>query len=344
MAAEPKMITASERPPSPPPPVASSQPPCRKQFRRWQNQRRRPQRPHHRRSNHDATSSSSRGSRCWPFSRLLTARILFLFCLVCVTAGLGYAAYHFLKESEQQLAIAQFASLSKRALHYARERSLTEIQGGVALASVFSNAFPDADRDWPNVALDGYNEVTGNVIDATQGRGKALLPIVYPDQLEAFEEFAYYYYRTRQRPPFESPENIGVSSFGRGVYGIDPNLNTTDNRYRSTGENSSWGSPNRFTTPMLQHAGPIGAELLMYDIHSVKIRGWGIDETKRCSDSRAASGNLAVVCNSISDWSDPQPLHSRPSTQRTTPRRYVYLRTIVFMHSIVLHCSFRNLP
>jgi hypothetical protein len=236
--------------------------------------------------------------RAKKMSKLLTARILFILCLALVAVGLGYGAHKFLSQSEAELAASQFYSIAERALAAAQAMTLRKRMGAVSLASIFANIHPNA-AEWPNVALDGFNEVALDIIATSNGRGMAFMPIVYPEKLQAFEDFAYEYYETKERPPFEDPEvSIPHSSFGRGVYGKDESLNTSDNRYHATGI-TSWGGQNVFIAPFMHCVGPSGRsicnELLLYDHYSQENRGIFIDDMKYCSDVRRRTGNLTMV-------------------------------------------------
>jgi hypothetical protein len=102
-------------------------------------------------------------------------------------------------------------------------------------------------------------------------------PLVTPAQLESFEEHAY-----------ESvvPVGAGISSFGKGVYGIDQSLNTTDNRYHETDRSTAWSSPKRIFAPLLQHNKGPKFPGLMQNIHFDATRGKAIDDLIKCSSSR----------------------------------------------------------
>ena len=177
---------------------------------------------------------------------------------------------------------------------------------------MISNAHPNA-ADWPYVAIDGFNEIAADLIETSSGRGLTFIPIVHPDQVETFEAFAYDYYETKQRPPFEDIDAIGMSSFGRGIYAYHDSNTTTscmttnttttntsdDNRYHDTTGNTSWCSKRHFMAPIFQiEVGDTNVErLLMFNHYSREDRGVIVDDTIECSEARAASGNLARLRN-----------------------------------------------
>jgi hypothetical protein len=108
------------------------------------------------------------------------------------------------------------------------------------LASVLSFAFPEAET-WPFINLNGYETIAANLIQATVGATLSVCPFVTPEQLSEFEDFAYSVVFASKNYPSE----IGESSFGRGVYGLDFSLNNTDFRFHETDGSTTWGSPNK---------------------------------------------------------------------------------------------------
>jgi hypothetical protein len=109
------------------------------------------------------------------------------------------------------------------------------------------------------------------------GRDMGFCPLVKPAQLKSFEEYAYDYV---------VPAGAGMSSFGKGVHGINPSLNTTDNRYHETDGSTAWSSPNRIFAPLLQHNKGPKFPGVMQNIHFDPTRGKAIDDLIKCSASR----------------------------------------------------------
>lgn len=243
-------------------------------------------------------SSNSHGHRqsiICPPSKVWTSRILLLIVLSGAAVSLGYGSNRLLSDSETTLANEQFESISERALSAARENTLRKNYGTIQLASILSFAFPDAET-WPLINLNGYETIAANMIQATAGATLAVCPFVTPDQLSEFEDFAYDVVFASKKYPSE----IGESSFGRGVYGLDFNLNNTDFRFRETDGSTTWGSPNKVFTPFLLHSqGP--ASILMGNCHTFEARGRLIDDMIACSKERAASENASSIECSILD-------------------------------------------
>jgi hypothetical protein len=220
-------------------------------------------------------------------NRILGCRVLFLAFLCGVAALLGHAAHTVLTKSERDLSETHFESIADRALDTALEILLRKRLGTLSMASIASYQFPDAES-WPFVIINGYEAISSSLIETSSGREMGFCPFVTPEQLPLFEEFAYEYYEE------QFPLGAAESSFGNGVYGIDPALNTTDNHYRETDGSTPYDSPNKIFVPVLQHnAGANPA--LMLNLHFQETRGTLIDNLITCSKTNTEE------CNSITD-------------------------------------------
>jgi hypothetical protein len=236
----------------------------------------------------DMSFSCIKASSCIS-NRIVACRVLFLAFLCGAAALLGYAAHMFLTNSEKDLAETQFESIADRALDTALEITLRKLLGTVSMASIASYQFPDAES-WPFVKINGYEAISSNVIETSSGREMGFCPFVTPEQLPSFEEFAYEYYGEK------FPPGAAVSSFGKGVFGIDPALNTTDNRYHETDGSTYYDSRNNIFAPILQHnAGAHPA--LMLNLHFQETRGTIIDNLITCSETETHHEE----CSSITD-------------------------------------------
>jgi hypothetical protein len=154
------------------------------------------------------SATSNRKLHVFRYSKVWTSRVLFLICLVGVAIILAFFVHLLLTESETSLATNQFASIADRALFSAQQIALRNRLGTITLASVASNAFPDA-QTWPFVNISGYEEISTNLIRTSNGKAMGLCPLVLPDQLSKFEDFAY---SEVIEPKF--PPGTAVSSFG----------------------------------------------------------------------------------------------------------------------------------
>ena len=249
--------------------------------------------------------SSSAGEHGYAFSpktsKVSAGRFAFVLCLMATAVILGFLAYVSITRSEEGLATVQndaladqYDSIADRALVAALGINLRKRLGTISLSTIISYSLPNADA-WPFVTLPGYEEITSYLIKTSSGREMAFAPLVTPDKRTDFEDFAYDFFENKHRPPF--PNGTGVSSFGKGIWGIDPNLNTSDNRYRMTNATPTYDSPNRLFLPLLQHnAGPHLALLL--DMRFEELRGRTFDRIVECAQSRMKSGEF-LECGAI---------------------------------------------
>jgi hypothetical protein len=186
---------------------------------------------------------------------VLTGRIVFILCLVVVARTLGYLSHYVLSQAEHTLAVSQFDSIAERALVAAQQKTERKRLGTISMASIASNMLCN-DKDWPFVVDPGFEEMANNLINTSDGRKISFVPIIQPGELSTWEDFAYDYYEYTREPPF--PNGTGVSSFGKGIWGVNRSLDSPgDRRYHDTNANSTYGSPYQIFTPILhQNFGP----------------------------------------------------------------------------------------
>lgn len=193
----------------------------------------------------------------------------------------------FLTNTEKDLGETHFESIADRALDTALEIVLRKRLGTVSMASITSYQFPDTES-WPFVIINGYEAISSNLIETSSGREMGFCPFVTPEQLPLFEEFAYEYYEE------QFPSGAATSSFGKGVFGVNPALNTTDKRYHETDGSTYYDSPNKVFAPILQHN--LGNHpALMLNLHFQETRGTLIDNLITCSKTNYDE------CTSITD-------------------------------------------
>jgi hypothetical protein len=156
---------------------------------------------------------------------------------------------------------------------------------------------------WPFVNIIGYETITSQIIETSSGRGMGFCPLVTPDQLDDFEDFAYHYLESKFPPEAQA----GISSFGTGVYAKDKSLNTSDNRYLDNRDGTTtWQSPNRLFAPMLQHNKGAVTGILMQNMHYDSDRGQVMDDIIECSKN-ADRISTAAECGVITDFRDHRP-------------------------------------
>ena len=230
------------------------------------------------------------------FTKMWTARALFIICLCLVAVCLSLVANLFLTESETDLAEKQFVSITYPALKSARQILRRKRLGSVTMASVVGNASPDSES-WPNVVLEGYEEIASNVLDTSSDTTGSMgfLPIVLPEQRQDFEKFAYGYLEEN------FPPGTGLTPNGeKGIYSrVFDSKAKSGHQY--TINTTSWGSPNNMLTPYLQLLGPGSERVLMFNLHSLPSRGIILDNVFACANERVALEESGRPCSSISD-------------------------------------------
>jgi hypothetical protein len=264
-------------------------------------------------------STASAGSKKTPkllrtSKAILYGRLLVVTGLAAVAAALGYTAYYLMSDSEEQFAEGRFESITERALSIAQlvvqEKKLTTD----SLAHVAAAANPNAEA-WPNVYIEGFEEIATSLRLITEGQGVSFCPIVQPggEEQASFENFSYDLFENVRK--FDN--DPGVNGFGKGVYayGDGPygNESYPDTRYHQTSGWTYYGSQSDVLVPFIQSDQGYHPALML-NVHFEHNRGNTIDDIIRCSEERAASGDYRE-CGSITDlmWSvtnhdvDPGP-------------------------------------
>jgi len=248
-------------------------------------------------NHHDDCASPNFSLSLW------TSRVLFLACLCAVAACLGYGAHSVISRSEERLAEEHFDAIAERALAEAFQITQRKRKGAKALATIASNAFPDA-AQWPNASMFGFERMAASIMDTAEAFTMGLAPLVWPEHLQNFEEFAYD--TAFATINWDYPNTTGLRNFSghgleRGVNGYDQNLTL----YRVTDGNTDWGSKYHVIAPFIMHSA--GPPLLMFDLHSMARFGTVIDEMLECAWSKpteAATTTLEANDTTIDPLSD----------------------------------------
>jgi hypothetical protein len=225
-------------------------------------------------------------------------RLILLLFLIMTAVGFGVVAHFALTSSELALAESHFQAISDRLLGEASALAERKRLGTISLSSVVAQLVPNA-TTWPFVRLVGFETIANNIIATSSGQFMAVAPIVKESELEEFETFIYNYYETERNPPF--PNGSVISSFGKGIWGYNPALNTSDHRYRVTNGSTIYGSKYKIITPMIVHNQGYNP-VLLFNSHSEKTRGLAIDNMIECSKKRAVSSQPeSIICGKITD-------------------------------------------
>ena len=250
------------------------------------------------RNNRNPTNASCKS--CKKPSAVVIGRVVFVGFLCALAASLGAVIYMLQRNAEQALAESQFEAIADRAIVLARDITERKMLGAVTIASMYSNIFPRS--AWPFVFLNGFDQIVRNIVATFQGRGIAVAPIVRPDQVEAFEEFAF------ERIPADG----GYSTFGRGIWATDP-TNATDPRYHDKTGETHYDSPNNnILVPILQAVTPDPTQPIFYllNYHSLESRGPVMDSSLACAkdkpEFRPSDRNTEKpFCGTITDITPP---------------------------------------
>lgn len=199
--------------------------------------------------------------------RIGTSRIVLLLCLATAAAVLGYGAHRLLSDTETKLAEKQFEAKSVSAMESAQRIASRLKLGVIALASVVEQTLPDAET-WPFVHVNGFEIIARNIVETSSGQSMGFLPIVLPQQLKEFEDYA-----------------VNVTMKGEAVTNRMYGLDAEGQRYNETDGSTYWESPYKIFTPFHQHS--FSNALFLANYHSIEARGEVVDQVIDCAKRRA---------------------------------------------------------
>jgi len=219
-------------------------------------------------SNNSKSSTSSSKSKCHKFHltpAIWMGRLIFVGFLCVVAAVLGISVYLLQAHAETSLAESQFEAIADRAIASARDITNRKILGAISLTSLYSNLYPTR-QEWPFVYLKGFQAMGGNIVATSRGRGVAFAPIVRPEEVQDFEDFAYQHIPSPDDNITDPLVAESFSSFGKGIFAFDSSLNNTDKRYHDiTGTPLTYESPYpNLLMPILQSINPDPTKTPMY--------------------------------------------------------------------------------
>ena len=140
-------------------------------------------------------------------------RTLFLACLAAVALVLASCSWHFLSRAERDLAQEQFDSIAARSLVEAAAFCDRKLHSLIAMALFVGQLHPNPAL-WPFVSIANYEVLVRQVLQASAGHDMAVAPLVTPQELPAWEDFAYTFYNTTRKPEPFPPDTAVSKEFG----------------------------------------------------------------------------------------------------------------------------------
>ena len=109
-------------------------------------------------------------------------RVVFVVSLLVAAAICGIVSYSVVSNLELSVGTQTYESVAASALKGAQAITHRKLQSSDAMASVLSNAFPNADQ-WPNVALSGYVDTANRVAKLSQTLSLVMITLLLAGQV-----------------------------------------------------------------------------------------------------------------------------------------------------------------
>ncbi|KAJ1395797.1 hypothetical protein B484DRAFT_438951, partial [Ochromonadaceae sp. CCMP2298] len=193
-------------------------------------------------------------------SRVFVLRQLLSLCLLCVAVVLSLTTYFMMRQQEENLANSQYDSVARSAISMVQKPVARSLYGSTFIAMQLKSSFPDI-QSWPNVILpiDESWKITGT-------SSVFFAPIVQPEQLAAFESFAFNYWDS-------DPLTAAGGYYSAGQRGVWSMASTGLPYHDTTGD--SWPPEEKVLAPILQvspmenSTSSVGYSLLGYNGYSL---------------------------------------------------------------------------
>jgi hypothetical protein len=249
-------------------------------------------------TNYTSNSTLSSPAPAPSAKKVWTSRAIFLIFLFGIAVVLGYVSHRLLTDSEQRLARGHFDEIADRALDTALAITLRRRLAAKSVATTIAYTFSDT-SSWPNASMPSFEAIASGVMETTGNRATVgVCTLVTPNQLASFEDYFYNVAFKTINPNY--PDDVGMRDFDgdgvleEGVFGYDAGFQM----YRETDGKAWWNSTYDIMCPFTMHSA--GSPILMYNIHSFKEIGQGIDDVINCVNNRSDE----VVNNETLDLSD----------------------------------------
>jgi signal transduction histidine kinase len=217
-------------------------------------------------------------------------RLVIALGLLVLTGFVGWGSYYAVYYFEDVASNGEFQSLAQQVETSTRHSMVRKILAMTSSSNLLGMVCNDPGH-WPNCSLPmkSFFNITDPLIDMGEMRTLGFAPILTPDQVPAFEEFAYKTYEE------EGYGNLGISSFGKGISSVNA---TTGDRYHDTKGPGVNNSKHQILTPVLQ-IGKIAENsgVVMFNLYSQTTRITAIDAMIDCF----SGGGRNAECVSITD-------------------------------------------
>jgi len=236
-------------------------------------------------------------------TEIFVFRCLVVFCLFSVAAICGSLSYILIRDYENDKFESQFHALSG-GLGRSVDEVVRKFEFSCDELSTFSISYCIDASEWPNCGIPQYNVLAEDVTRVTGGTASSVIPIVYPDEQEAFEAYAVDFIAN---DPF-------LSQFPQlhALFGINGVFNLTDGNVVHDTSGVVPSSSRRFVTPILNTQEDITKSgFLLVNVRTIVFVAEAMDNALDCHEVGHSR------CSSMSDFNDD--LYENPESSIFCP-------------------------
>lgn len=210
---------------------------------------------------------------------------------IALSVAVGTLTYKVLASSQEATFKREYDTMADQIILSAQVLLSRSTDVAQTVAEMYATQYPNY-SSWPLVSVSRYSQVVSPLVAMLGALNVNHVPIVQPSRLADFESYAYKFFSSDP----EGFEGIGESHFGRGVYAF----NSSGVRYHDTSGNTTYSEFN-FIAPIFQIVNAdINSAVVMYNTHSERVRGQGIDAVVDCFYSPNTTS--LQECTTITDF------------------------------------------
>jgi signal transduction histidine kinase/DNA-binding response OmpR family regulator len=251
-------------------------------------------------------SSQTAKMKKMQMNKIIWLRISVVLSLAFTAVIVGYGSYYFINRSQYKLERENYSSVTNSleisvTSGIERQRDALDIVG-----NTYSYLYPNASQ-WPYVAvsMDYYDQISSSVISTANLRTIAFAPIVTPEQIPQFEEFAYAFLNE------SGHSELGISPFGEGIYAKYAN----GTRYHDV--QGTLAHNRTVLVPILEIGDlPHNAAAIMFNLRSEEKRIDALDSGIDCVLAGGSPRNCTTITGIVHLVQD---LEFRPANLITRP-------------------------
>ena len=254
-------------------------------------------------------------------------------CLLACLVTFGFFSFMLMWNAEDTIYRDNFSASAEEITDKITSLLKSVADDGSTLSNMHAVFYPE-ESQWPHAYINGFTDIASTLSAAAPPFGGIyVMPIVYPENVSAFEDYMQDAYNADR----DISHSAGTHEFGFGIFGVNK---TTSETYHDV-KGARLGE-NRFLTPVTSYVDFYDFDSHMWNAYSdYELFSKGVDGVYSC----ILAGNSSCQALLESDNSGPVPgtLIITPICPRNSRNTTVGFVVTAFTWSVVLRDSLASL-